>query len=146
MRDEEIIKALQCCSEPCAECDECPLYCIGANCSSFELQSYALDLINRQKAEIEKLKSENEILSRNADNAFQEGLNECRELFEPEIKVEAYKEFAERLKEKVENVRKKYQRLCREQGEKEDEIIEIHCKGIIKLINNLLKEMVGEEE
>lgn len=44
------------------------------------------------------------------------------------------------MKEKVENVRKKYQRLCREQDEKEDEIIEIHCKGIIKLINNLVKE------
>lgn len=56
-----------------------------------------LNLINRQKEEIEKLKSKNKILSRNADNAFQEGLNERRELFEPEIKSEAYKEFAERL-------------------------------------------------
>lgn len=57
------------------------------------------DLINRQKAEIEKLKAENRILSRNGDTAFQDGLNERRELFEPEIKAEAYKELAERLKD-----------------------------------------------
>lgn len=129
--DEEIIKALQCCSEPCAECDECPLYCIGVNCSSFELHRYALDLINRQKAEIEKLKSENDILSRNADNAFQEGLNECRELFEPAIKSEAYKEFAEKLENEI-NCRTT---LSREQD-----------KNVIHIMHNLLKEMVGEKE
>lgn len=129
--DEEITKALQCCSEPCAECDECPLYCIGANCSSFELQRYALDLINRQKVEVERLKSKNEILSRNADNAFQEGLNECRELFEPEIKSEAYKELVEKLENEI-NCRTT---LSREQD-----------KNVIHIMHNLLKEMVGEEE
>ena len=58
-------------------------------------------LINRQKAQIESLREENRILSHDADTAFQEGLNENRDLFkkevEPEIKAEAYKEFAERL-------------------------------------------------
>ena len=58
--DEEIVKAVECCSEPCCVCDECPLYCVGANCSSFELHRYALDLINRQKSEIERLKSAND--------------------------------------------------------------------------------------
>lgn len=91
----------------------------------------ALDLINRQKAEIEKLKSENEILIRNADNAFQEGLNECRELFEPEIKSEAYKEFAEKLENEI-NCRTT---LSREQD-----------KNVIHIMCNLLKEMVGSEE
>lgn len=88
--------------------------------------------INRQKAEIERLKSENEILSHNADNAFQEGLNECRELFEPEIKSEAYKEFAERLKKdlfyKCGDI--DYSETC----------------DLRKLIDNLLKEMIGVEE
>ena len=56
LTDDEIIKALACCSEACSACDECPLYCCGANCSSFELHRYALDLTNRQKAEIERLK------------------------------------------------------------------------------------------
>lgn len=61
--------------------------------------------IARQQAEIERLTNENAILSINADNAFQEGLNENRQLFknevEAEIKSEARKEFAERLKEKM---------------------------------------------
>lgn len=88
-----------------------------------------LNLINRQKEEIEKLKSKNEILSRNADNAFQEGLNECRELFEPEIKAEAYKEFAERLKSYL---------LLNKKGE----------MSVVSFenVDTLLKGMVGEEE
>ena len=94
------------------------------------LVNETIALINRQKAEIEKLKSENEILIRNADNAFQEGLNECRELFEPEIKPEAYKEFAERLKEKSFKTLRNY-------GLTKD-VVEV-CD-----IDNLVKEMVGE--
>ena len=57
--------------------------------------------IARQKAEIERLKKENEILIINADNAFQEGLNENRDLFEEEVKFKLYKEFAEELKERA---------------------------------------------
>lgn len=90
-----------------------------------------LNLVNRQKAEIEKLKSKNEILSHNADNAFQEGLNECRELFEPEIKSEAYKEFAERLKRSTVTV---------VLGNK------IYAVATSKDVDNILKELVGEEE
>lgn len=59
-------------------------------------------VINRQAAEIERLKKKNTILSKNADTAFQDGLNENRDLFkkevEPEIRNEAIREFAERLK------------------------------------------------
>ena len=72
--DEEIIKALEYCNVDKNECDKCVL---KRKCESYPFHSavaeYAFDLINRQKAEIEKLKSKNEILSRNADNAFQEG-------------------------------------------------------------------------
>lgn len=91
----------------------------------------AKEEINRQKVEVERLKSKNEILSHNADNAFQEGLNERRELFEPEIKSEAYKEFAEKLENEI-NCRTT---LSREQD-----------KNVIHIMHNLLKEMVGEEE
>lgn len=82
------------------------------------------NIIRLQKAKIEKLKSENEILSRNADNAFQEGLNEHRELFKPEIKAEAYKEFAEKLKK---------------------EALKDHGYDVLQsgTIDSLLKEMVG---
>lgn len=58
-----------------------------------------------QDAEIERLKSENKILSKNADTAFQDGLNEAQDLYaaqiQDKIKSEAIKEFAERLKENI---------------------------------------------
>lgn len=90
-----------------------------------------LNLINRQKAEIEKLKSKNEILSHNADNAFQEGLNECRELFEPEIKSEAYIEFAEKMRE-----------CCAFNSDLSTDAY----LSVTSDINCVLKEMVGEKE
>ncbi len=58
MTDNEIIKALECCSRGCSSeaCIGCPFdekeLCIGAENA---LQIYALDLINRQKAEISDL-------------------------------------------------------------------------------------------
>ena len=62
MKDNEIIKALECCNSNFAECPkECPMYttkfnektnCIDENNG---IMALALDLINRQKAEIEKL-------------------------------------------------------------------------------------------
>lgn len=125
--DEEIIEALEC----HINADDCESCGICGWCDEIILTKLVLDLINRQKAEIEKLKSKNEILSHNADNAFQEGLNECRELFEPEIKSEAYKEFAEKLENEI-NCRTT---LSREQD-----------KNVIHIMHNLLKEMVGEEE
>lgn len=109
MTDEEIIKGFAYCIFD-TRCSECP-YQEVKKCGRVAMQNI-LDLIKRQQAENERLKSmnqakldtihdlqaQNEILSKNADNAFQDGLNESRELFEPEIKSEAYKEFAERLK------------------------------------------------
>lgn len=133
MTDNEIVEALKLCttqdgSIPCYDCpcwDDDEQECEGIDYTA------TLDLINRQKAEIKKLKSENEILSRNADNAFQEGLNERRELFEPEIKVEAYKEFAERLRKTAVTVTLG-NKLCRV----------VTIVGIDKR----LKEMMGEKE
>lgn len=104
---EQIIKALEHCSNNghCQECvfnDRRDATCIN------NLMCHALDLINRQKAEIEGLHKENKILSVNADTAFQDGLNENRDLFkkevEAEIKAETMKEFAKKLCEhRVEN-------------------------------------------
>ena len=107
MTDNEIIKALECCGNSLTEtCDNCPYrdnekwhktYC------TFTLCDDALDLINRQKAEIERLtinmnafglgmKREKERADRNLDNlkaVLDERANHS----------EAVKEFAERLKE-----------------------------------------------
>lgn len=59
MTDNEIIKALECCSNGNACQEECPLNDLEdlAYCMSTLLQN-TLDLINRQKAEIEDLQNE----------------------------------------------------------------------------------------
>ncbi len=85
--DSEIMKALECCSTytSVSDCKQCPL---RDTCEQNTLDTFALDLINRQKAEIERLQKENSILSRNADTAFQDGLNEAQELYQEQIKSE----------------------------------------------------------
>ena len=58
MTDNEIIKALECCMDKSImSCQECP---IRMECHNYEtdIKKEALDLINRQKAEIEFLKNE----------------------------------------------------------------------------------------
>ena len=55
MTDNEIIKALECCCSPKVNaCDDCPFHkrCYENN---EWLEKEAIDLINRQKAEIERL-------------------------------------------------------------------------------------------
>ena len=124
--DEEIIKALELCNKPADPeiCENCP-FCSDFKCL-YILKANALKLINRQKAEIEKLE--------NARKKQAQFLSEERgqkyELIDKlsQVKAEAYKEFAERLKEK------KLQstldaRIC-----------------TTEMIENLLKEMVGENE
>ena len=108
MTDNEIIKALECCSKQYACNEECPLcdidniaYCIPT------LLGNTLDLINRQKAEIERLQQPVFIMER-------------REMTDEEIKRfqkqpailtitpsdktrrnEAIKEFAERFEDEM---------------------------------------------
>ena len=63
LTDNEIIKALECCSVGTFACDEqCPCFHSKSNLKltscRFELICDALDIINRQKAEIEFLKEQ----------------------------------------------------------------------------------------
>lgn len=101
MTDEDIIKALEyCCKQGItSECEGCNY---KKGCRT-ELINDAFDLINRQNAEVERLKKENEILSENADTAFQDGLNEAQDLYANQIKYEieseAIKNFAELVKD-----------------------------------------------
>ena len=88
MTDKEIIKALECCLSQNGECDKCPQH--SRNCVD-DLLHQSLDLINRQKAEIEKLTINM--------NAF--GLGMIREKERADTsKAEAIKEFAERLQDR----------------------------------------------
>lgn len=50
--DEEVIKALECCSKSgMLNCRACP-YEASCNMGESKMQAHALDLINRQKAEV----------------------------------------------------------------------------------------------
>lgn len=86
MTDEQIIKALEYCSTDVREntCPKCAFY-KKHRCSTLMLNAVS-DLINRQKAEIERLE-------RKATTPF------CQVGFDlKQLKSEAIKEFAERLK------------------------------------------------
>lgn len=103
MTDEQIIKALEyCCGNERTNDDECSsgkCYQVdlpesredGTRWCSQWLMRDALELINRQKAEIERLKRKNTFLLK----------KKCKESRTATkiIKSEAIKEFAERLKE-----------------------------------------------
>ena len=87
MTDEQIVKALECCIQVDWDvCTVCPLYDREEGCLSGDLRKDALDLIQRQQAEIERLKSMDVQV-------------EVSKRLEKEIKNEAIKEFAEKLKE-----------------------------------------------
>ena len=56
MTDNKIIKALECCTDESYEnCNECPYSIDTLSCERIKLLEDSLDLINYQKAEIERL-------------------------------------------------------------------------------------------
>jgi hypothetical protein len=118
MNDNEIIKALECCSLNINVCDYCPIdqkNKDNCNCGML-LTQCSLDLINRKTAEIERLKG-----------SIMAGAEVVRAV-EQELKtakVEAIKEFAERLKEKRDGGTYPY--------------------VLVNVIDNLVKEMVGDD-
>ena len=88
MTDNEIIKALECLRGNAFDCGECPYCsCYPAPCEQ-QVAKDALSLITRQKEGIEWLK--------NRDLQV-----EVSEKLEREIKAEAVKEFAYRLKKRA---------------------------------------------
>ena len=121
MTDNEIIKALERCSTN-YNCGDCPYYFDAENCPD-PLMNDALDLINRQKAEIERLKKDCEdviykleyLLCTATGNKFskhtypigdmvsyvndyiQDCCNEAVEEAKEAVKSEAIKEFEEKL-------------------------------------------------
>ncbi len=102
MTDNEIVKALECCSSEVLvnlNCSHCPYQC--PNCMTI-LYKDALALINRQKAEIDRQDKEIERLNGILENyAFEYGTTVDKERFLKKARAEAVKEFAERVKEKI---------------------------------------------
>ena len=145
MTDNEIVKMLECCKQEidingviCGECKKCPNYEGKTGLCKEDLPTVVLDLINRLQAENERLKNaykqcawERDIF---AEDMTQEIKKDCSFLMLDikTIKTEAYKEFAERLKEKksVYNADDFY-----------------WIKYIPeRAVDNLLKELVGEND
>lgn len=109
---------------------------------SLELLKNALDFINRQQAEIERLEKENKILSENADTAFQDGLNEAQDLYaeqvKNEVRAEAIKEFADSFDDELAKLRDTYF----ESGRIEYGLV---CEVIHNYLYRTLREMVGDK-
>lgn len=128
MTDEQIIKALECCAtDDGDDCFKCPydnmVYNPGNGGCANRCREDALDLISRQKAEIERLqKAGNEAVScfTRMESLYK---IKCKEL--EVAKSETIKEFAERLKCGV-----------------PQETGVIRCADV----DNLVKEMTGEKE
>lgn len=76
MTDNEIIKALECCNQE-DMCDQCPydFACYDEKYKSI-LSKDALDLINRQQAEIDRYKGVIQILEKDVAAARNEGVKE----------------------------------------------------------------------
>lgn len=111
MTDEQkIIKALECCIDYDIVCEGCPLI------------EYTLDLINRQKTEIERLKERNDELN---------ALNKI-------ASIEAIKEFWRRLKKSIE---KSIEDAWHADG---NGIYEADC--VLNYGEELVKEMVGDSD
>ena len=95
---------LECCIYHHGRCTSCPLYAeIITGCQS-TLFDNALDLINRQNAENDRLKKEVEDKERAYNDEFclrKEYQSKCQEFLKEKqtTKSEAIKEFAEKLKE-----------------------------------------------
>lgn len=118
MTDNDIIKALECCSYNNYQCDNCPY--AYKTCTVYK---DSIDLINHQKAEIERLRSMNR-----AKLATIHDL----QIELKTAKSEAIKEFAEKAKEKMRD-------LARVDFQGVD-----YCLIGKSFLDNLVKEMVGE--
>ena len=96
--DAEIRKALECCAS--YDCTACPLYSPTINCV-IVLPEKALELVDRQRAEIERLNKEVDRLSQCV--LYHDGIVSDLEKDVFNAKAEAIKEFAERLVAMYEN-------------------------------------------
>lgn len=119
MTDNEIIKGLGCVRGLLVPCESCG-YDVGLfPVCQHSVARDAIDLINRQKAEIEELKS----ARRSALKVFQ---------LHTEIRAEAIKEFAERLKESF------------PQGDRNNKCPSLYWDDYCYIIDSLAEEMTEE--
>lgn len=108
MSDNEIIKALECCKTTTVfDCNTCPYKGIGkglVGCTNLLLGD-ALDLINRQKAEIKSLADHNKKLRYDVKKIRAEAIEECAvriiEEFIPVVCIEIKRGILDLVKEMI---------------------------------------------
>lgn len=125
MNDEAIKKALECCL--LGECKSCPI--IRFQDCRIMLKDETISLLNRQQAEIERLKTDLKTTENVIKNSFLKKAGFDIDLL-AEFKSEAIKEFAERFIDEE----------CAYCSSESDEMIFFK-----KRFDNLLAEMVGGE-
>ena len=131
---EEIKKALECCIKPTSDCENCPYY-KKEECFDMAKRD-ALNLINRQQAEIENADFTIEQLTK-GNLQLQAEIERLKENNKAimqtiaDVHTEAIKEFAERLKEKFAIFQY---------------VSVVFYSKVISIIDNLVKEMVGEQK
>ena len=139
MTDEQIIKALECCSYATSnkDCEKCPYY-PDEECVKKQFTDI-LDLINRLKAENEKL----ETVERLADKTIATLTAENEKLQHENLncKSEAIREFAERLNLTFGKAIDRIPKNSKAFSLKGDIIHDVHL-----IIDHVKKEMVGDSE
>ncbi len=135
--DNEIIKALECCTQTKMGCEGCPFENDYSNCRKSNI--YVIDLIKRQKAEIERLNGDyipERTRRNNAVNAYHDA------------KAEAIKEFAEKVKEHFKDLeyRAKTKRKTVSVDELESQMNWVLHEVSLETIDNLAKEMTEQRK
>ena len=102
MTEKEIIKRLECCSKVSfGICRKCPYYSIPSYECSYLVKQHALNLINRQKAEIEELTEKHH--------------NECRQIAKYDDSLRQYKKSLIKYQEKeLERINRKMNSMVNE--------------------------------
>lgn len=99
MTDEEIIKALKCCSR--ANCNDCPARTrMNARCAH-DLSRDTLRLINSQQAEIESIKTKRAMVFKFSEEQMDDMVKRILKSVEidvEEIKHEAYEQLISKIK------------------------------------------------
>lgn len=138
MNDEEIIKALECCTED-EDCANCPSIKEIPYCSN-DIMVGALNLIKRQQAEIERLNSANDekfnqwnILAEKTKQHYADLYNEAKDI----LKAEAVKEVGDKLKNKIKIECNPYGKPTLDYNS---------GIAIMRYIDNLVKEKVNNEK
>lgn len=115
MTDKEIMKALECCGdeEMLKWCTDCPYFDKENDFCQEDLSRDALDLINRQQAEIEKYRKLDELAEKCIENQKLEIKQLEGDILEEKLNYSHIKELYEEEKAKVEKAKQKVINSCK---------------------------------